>query len=325
MKRAHTMAQGVKPPRPTRRNTRLPLAAPLGAREGTETRLVCDAAADLGEFLFAHLSEVKHAKLRNLVRFRAVMVNGRVITRCNHALNPGDRVEVALGQRRSVIPKLPAGLDIVHEDAAVLLVNKPAGLLTVSTDSEQGETLHRYLNDYVRVTEPKGEHRVYLVHRLDRETSGLIIFAKNAIARRELKEHWKETEKKYLAVVEGVVLQTTGTIRSYLEEDRALKVYSGPRTETSKLAVTHFKVLRTTKRYSLLEVTLETGRKNQIRVHCADIGHPIVGDAKYGGPSSPVKRLALHSHVFEFTHPVTKRRMRFESPLPDSLKRLVSR
>ncbi|MBI5094983.1 MAG: RluA family pseudouridine synthase [Candidatus Hydrogenedentes bacterium] len=288
-------------------------------------RFTVESADELGPFLFARLPEMKHTNIRNLVRFRAVTVNGRVITRCNHALNAGDKVKITFGKHRSTVPRLPAGLEIAHEDSAVLLVNKPAGLLTVSTDSEQDETLHRYLDDYIRVTEPKGEGRVYLVHRLDRETSGLIVFAKNAIARRELKENWKQTEKKYLAVVDGVVVQTTGTIRSYLEEDRALKVFSGPRTDTSKLAVTHFKVLQTTRRYTLLELTLETGRKNQIRVHCADIGHPVVGDAKYGGPSSPAKRLALHSHVFEFVHPVTRRRMRFESPLPEALKKLISR
>jgi 23S rRNA pseudouridine1911/1915/1917 synthase len=284
-----------------------------------------ESETELDSFLFEKLPEVKRTNIRNLVRFRGITVNNRTVVRCNHALKPGDKVSVTLGQRKGAKPRLPPGLEIVYEDSAVLLVNKPEGLLTVATANEQQDTLHRFLDDYVQAGDRKGDGRVYLVHRLDRETSGLIIFAKTGIARRELKENWKNFEKRYLAVVEGPMVQPKGTISSFLDEDKSLRVYSGPRTESSKLAVTHFTVQQTSRRYSLLELILETGRKNQIRVHCADIGHPIVGDTKYGSKADPIKRIALHSYKFYFDHPVTKRRMQFTCDLPEDVRKLMKK
>jgi len=214
-------------------------------------------------------------------------------------------------------------MEILYEDKDILVINKPAGLLTMDTDAKKTATAYYILTDYVRKGCYKSKNRVFIVHRLDMWTSGVLIFAKNEPAKLCLQSQWKETEKKYLAVVYGHLAEKTGTITSYLAENKAYMVYSTTDTEKGKLAQTAYRVLKETKNFSLLEIDLLTGRKNQIRVHLADKGHPVVGDRKYGKGDDGYRRLALHSKSISFTHPVTGRRLTIEAKVPVYFKELI--
>ena len=217
------------------------------------------------------------------------------------------------------------GLAVLYEDKDILVVDKPAGLLTVATERERSLTVHALLTDYFRTGCGRSRKRLFVVHRLDRDTSGVLIFAKSEEAMYRLKAGWKQTEKKYLAVVHGRLEKNSGTITSYLAEDSGYNVYSTSDTERGRLSVTDYKVLRVTKGLSLLEVTLLTGRKNQIRVHLAGIGHPIVGDEKYGRENDSQPRMALHARSISFTHPFNGKQLKFESEIPAFFAALVGR
>ena len=217
------------------------------------------------------------------------------------------------------------GLAVLYEDKDILVVDKPAGLLTVATERERSRTVHALLTDYFRTGCGRSRKRLFVVHRLDRDTSGVLIFAKSEEAMYRLKAGWKQTEKKYLAVVHGRLEKNSGTITSYLAEDKAYNVYSTSDTERGRLSVTDYKVLRVAKGLSLLEVSLLTGRKNQIRVHLAGIGHPIVGDTKYGKEDDSQPRMALHARSISFRHPFNGKQLTFESEIPAFFAALVGR
>ena len=218
---------------------------------------------------------------------------------------------------------LPKDLIILHEDRDILVVDKPPGLLTIGTDTEKERTAYFILTDYVRKGYPRSKKRIFIVHRLDRESSGILIFAKNEDAKYCLQTQWKETLKKYLAVVHGNFEKTSGTITSYLIENKARVVYSTSDTKKGKLSHTAYRVLKQTKDFSLLEVDLLTGRKNQIRVHLAEHGHPIVGDRKYGKGDRVHKRLALHALSISFKHPFSGMQLTFETKIPAYFTKLV--
>jgi 23S rRNA pseudouridine1911/1915/1917 synthase len=217
------------------------------------------------------------------------------------------------------------GLSVLYEDKDILVVDKPEGLLTVATEREKSRTAHSLLTDYVRKGCGRSRKRLFVVHRLDRDTSGVLIFAKSEEAMLRLKDQWKQTEKKYLAVVHGTCEKSSETITTYLAEDKAYNVYSTSDSTKGKLSQTAYKVLRATKRVSLLEVSLLTGRKNQIRVHLAGIGHPIVGDTKYGIGDEPQPRMALHARWISFRHPFSGERLAFEAEVPAFFAMLVGR
>lgn len=218
---------------------------------------------------------------------------------------------------------LPAGLVILHEDRDILVVDKPAGLLTVSTETEKARTAYFALTDYVRKGNAKSRNRIFIVHRLDRETSGVLVFAKSEDAKLRLQGQWDETEKKYLAIVHGKLSKKADTITSYLAENAAHMVYSTPDPTKGKLARTAYRVLKDTKHLSLLEVNLLTGRKHQIRVHLAGIGHAIVGDRKYGKGNEPGALLALHARSISFKHPFSGRLVTFTTEIPRYFTQLV--
>ncbi|MBI5251618.1 MAG: RluA family pseudouridine synthase [Desulfomonile tiedjei] len=218
---------------------------------------------------------------------------------------------------------LPKGLVIIHEDRDVLVVDKPPGLLTIGTDKEKSRTAYFFLTDYVRKGCSRSKKRIFIVHRLDRDTSGILIFAKNVEAKRHLQGQWDETNKKYLAVVHGKCRKSSGTISTFLVENKALRVYSTSDPTKGKLSHTAYTVLKETKDFTLLEVDLLTGRKHQIRVHLADIGHPVVGDKKYGKEDEAHKRLALHAISISFTHPFSGKQLTFETRVPAYIKQLV--
>lgn len=212
------------------------------------------------------------------------------------------------------------GLTILHEDRDILVVNKEPGLLTIATDDVRTRTAYFLLTDYVRKGIEKSRERVFIVHRLDRETSGVLVFARTPEAKRQLQDHWDTTMKQYVAVVHGHLLKPEGEIRSYLVESAALRVYSTPHAAKGRLACTGYRVRYTSGEFSVLDVQLLSGRKHQIRVHLAELGHPILGDHKYGKAGDP-KLLALHARSLTITHPHTGERMRFAAPEPPHISR----
>jgi RluA family pseudouridine synthase len=218
---------------------------------------------------------------------------------------------------------LPKDINILYEDDDILVAVKPSGLLTMGTDREKSRTLYALLTDYVRKSYSRSAKRIFIVHRLDRDTSGVVIFAKNIEAKLKLQGQWEETEKTYIAVVHGRLGKREGTISTYLAENKAHIVYSTNDVSKGKLSHTAYRVLRDTKEFSLLEVNLLTGRKNQIRVHLADIGHPVVGDEKYGKGKDKCRRLALHAKSISFIHPSSGKRLAFETRAPGYFNKLV--
>ena len=217
----------------------------------------------------------------------------------------------------------PQGLTILYEDRDILVVDKAPGLLTIGTEKERTRTAYYRLTDYVRKGYAKSRKRVFIVHRLDRDVSGILVFSKTAAAKTSLQNQWGETEKKYLAVVHGKLANKTGTISTYLAESSAHVVYSTSDRKKGKLSHTAYRVLKETEVFSLLEIRLLTGRKNQIRVHLAESGHPIVGDKKYGGRDRAHKRLALHAQSISFKHPFSGKQVTFETSVPGYFGRLI--
>ena len=270
----------------------------------------------LAERLRALYPEASGRSLKQWLAGGRVTVDGRPCRDGRLALAP-DAV-VALGTRAGAAP-FPRGLGRVHEDDAILVVVKPGGLLTIATERERERTVYRLLWDYLAA---RGE-RPFIVHRLDRETSGLMVFAKTPRAKETLQGGWDRVEKNYEAVVEGRLPQEQGTFESDLDETNPFKVFSTHASERTRHAVTHYRVLAKSVWRSLVALTLKTGRRHQIRVHLADAGCPIVGDEKYHAKSDPAKRLGLHACGLRFPHPETGTEMKFESPLPKDLARLV--
>ncbi len=218
---------------------------------------------------------------------------------------------------------LPKGLVILYEDTDILVVDKPPGLLTIATDKEKSRTAYFILTDYVRKGCVKSRKRIFIVHRLDRDTSGILVFAKSEQAKFSLQSQWDATKKKYLAVVHGKCEKDSETITTYLVENKAHGVYSTSDTTKGKLSHTAYTVLKETPDFTLLEIDLLTGRKHQIRVHLADIGHPVVGDQKYGKGNKTHKRLALHATSITFRHPISGAQLTFETQTPPYFNRLL--
>ncbi|MBI5485395.1 MAG: RluA family pseudouridine synthase [Deltaproteobacteria bacterium] len=229
------------------------------------------------------------------------------------------------GSRRPAAGYQPKGLTIIYEDRDLIVIEKPCGLLSIGTGRDRARTVHTILNDYVRKGDPRSRNRVYIVHRLDRETSGLLILARSEAAKLFLQEHWQETEKHYLTVVHGTFVPAEGTISSNLAENSAHRVYSTSDAASGKLSLTGYRVLKEAKGFSLLDIHLLTGRKHQIRVHMSENGHPVVGDRIYGRKNDACGTLALHARSISFTHPVNGKRLAFETGIPDIFTRLVGR
>ena len=276
--------------------------------------------AELMKFLIEQLPHKNRNNIKTMLKKKQVLVNGKAISQFNHLLRPGETVEIS--RRPAPAAQQMHGVSIVYEDKDLMVVNKNAGLLTIANDKEKRETVYSILSTYV-----KGQHKsskIFIVHRLDRETSGLMLFAKNKEMQGLLQESWKQTitERSYLAVIDGQLDPPQGTHTSYLFESKVFIVHSSQDPEKGKKAITHYSTVKSNELFSLLKVNLETGRKNQIRVHLKDLGHPIVGDKKYGSTSNPIGRLGLHARVLAFNHPITGKKMRFETSIPGSFLKL---
>lgn len=218
----------------------------------------------------------------------------------------------------------PRGFDILYEDRDLIIGNKSAGHLTVAALWEKEKTIHGALTSYIRKGSAHSKKEVYVVHRLDQATSGVLIFAKTLQAQEFLKENWKETTKTYYAVVYGCMTQKEGTKKSYLVEDENYKVTSTKDLDAGKLAITEYKVVKEVSNLSLVKINLLTGKKNQIRVHMAEAGHPIVGDTKYGKKTQSYgKHLLLHSYSIDFTHPFNGKRMLVKADVPEYFRRVI--
>lgn len=279
--------------------------------------------AELLKQMFASWSTVKKKKVREWLKFKKVTVNGQIISQFDHPLKPGDVVAIRTDDFAPPDTRLSSGIRIRHEDEAILVIEKPEKLLTIASEKVRDNTAYFYLNEYLRKGNRYAEERVWIVHRLDRDTSGLMIFAKTEKAKRTLQEGWDAVVKRYFAVVEGVPPQPEGTIESHLNEEDPGKVYITRDEEQGRLAITHYRLVKKNALHSLLEVTLETGRRHQIRVQLAHAGCPIVGDDKYGTKKNPIRRLALHACYLQFPHPETGALMTFQSTLPGSFGPLL--
>lgn len=283
--------------------------------------------ARLGErlrLLFPHSSErsIKQWLINGRVR-----INGRVARDPRTPVGDRDRVNLSSSKSSAGAP-FPSALTLVYEDGDLIVIDKPPGLLTIATERERERTVYRLLWNYLAGQDPPA--RPFIVHRLDRETGGLLVFAKSPSAKRHLQAQFeaRTTERIYVALVEGRVGDDHGSLESWLTEDRGLRVLTARRRQAggrpdrrAKQAITHYRVLERGSHSSLVELTLGTGRRRQIRVQLADLGHPIVGDLDYGSRRNPLRRLCLHATRLSFVHPASSTLVRFESPAPASFRR----
>jgi RluA family pseudouridine synthase len=271
--------------------------------------------------LAALFPDASRTTLRQMLQGGRVRVSGETVKDAKRLVEPDEVIEV--GAKTSGERALPEGLTILHEDTDVIVVLKSQGLLTVATEREREATAQAYLNAYLGA---RREERVHVVHRLDRETSGVLVFAKNFHARERLKEQFMlhSADRLYVAVIEGHIDPPAGTFRSHLLERRDLKMESVDESvPDAKLAVTHYRTIAAVPGYAMLEVTLETGRKNQIRAHLSEAGHPVAGDRMYGAASNPLGRLGLHAKLLGFDHPTTGKRLVFTAPVPKPFRDLI--
>ncbi|MFC7060910.1 RluA family pseudouridine synthase [Halobacillus seohaensis] len=275
-----------------------------------------EESTQLLKYLLNILSHRSRNSVKSLLSRGQVAVNGQTETAYNYQLQPGQMVEII---PNSVSKKQPIfqGVKILHEDEDIIVIEKSSGLLSVSSPKEKRKTAHHQLMNHVRSTNPGG--RIFVVHRLDRDTSGVMMFAKSEKIKHQLQNSWRSVvkERTYIALVEGKVKQAKGTITSWLKESSALRMHSSTKPNEGQHAVTHYKRLQSNQFFSLLEIQLETGRKNQIRVHMEDLGHSIADDKKYGAVKKGIGRLGLHASVLSFTHPSSGKVMRFTVDPPD--------
>jgi 23S rRNA pseudouridine1911/1915/1917 synthase len=263
--------------------------------------------SNLFDFLVDKLG-ASGTKVRKLIKHGGVSVDGQVAIRPDFSLQPGQTLEI-------IRPTLSPPFPILYEDRYIIAVEKPSGILSIATDKETSDTFYRAVNHYVQLRSQDRE-RIFVVHRLDREVSGIMLFAKSQAIQEILQRSWSDTEKRYCVLVEGHPPKREGTIKGWLRENRIHKVYSCPEGPLAKYAVTHYREIKRYPRYALLEIRLETGRKNQIRAHLSELGCPVAGDKKYGATGNPIRRLALHAFSLSFTHPISGERIKLEGPIP---------
>lgn len=257
-------------------------------------------------------------KIKSLLKYQNILVNGKITTKYNHILNTNDIVEITNKRMPNI-----KNIEVLYEDNEFLVVNKKPNLLTVSTEKEKNRTLFSNVYDYIK--EVNKNNKIFIVHRLDKETSGIVLFAKNQKIKDLLQEKWNDivTLREYQAVIEGKPNPSSGEKKMYLKENKEKVVYKTNDRQQGKLAITKYKTIITNEKYSLVTIEILTGRKNQIRVAMQDLHTPIVGDKKYKAKTDPYKRLMLHATSLEFIHPVTKKKYKFTSTPPNSFTTLA--
>ena len=292
--------------------------------------------ARLLDYLFQILKDTKKSNVKQFLKVGAVLVNGKSITQFDHPLVPGDQVAIKSARDPRPVDPPDYNVEVIYQDDSIVIINKPAGLLSIATEKEGVKTAIFSVGEYLDKLETERlrqigrresdfrDKPIYIVHRLDQAASGLMVFAKSEAVKLKLQDEWDQAVKKYYAVVEGVPKNRTGTIESHLHESVSLRVYSTPPEEGGKLSISHYEVMRASSHYAILEVKIDTGRKHQIRVHLSDSGHPIAGDDRYGSRTNPIRRLALHGCYLSFKHPVTEKQVVFHSELPRSFDQILN-
>lgn len=270
--------------------------------------------ASLLEALASLFPQSSKTTLRSWIKEGRVQVGGTILKNAQLGVLEGQ--ELLIGNRKKFIGNQ---IPIIYEDADLIVIDKPSGLLSVATAFEKGDTAHGLLKAYYR------SRRVYIVHRLDQDTSGVMLFAFNEEACQRLKKIFEahDIERSYTAIVDGQMEVPSGKWESFLFEDDQYVVHTTHDAKKGEKAITHFETVSSNKRYSWLNLTLETGKKNQIRVHCQEAGHSVVGDKKYGSHANPIRRLCLHAHLLAFNHPISHKAMRFESPVPEDFYKVM--
>ena len=281
-------------------------------------RYTVEEESTLMEWLLKHLGESR-SKVKATLQGRGVKVNGKVVTQFDYSLKPGMKVAVSKSKKNNMFRS--RYLKLVYEDRYIAVIEKNVGILSMAA-GHSSLNVKTVLDDYFRQTKQKCQ--AHVVHRLDRDTSGLMIYAKDKQTELALEADWHKIvyDRRYVAVLSGEMVENEGTIANWLKDNKAYITFSSPVDNGGKYAVTHFHVLDRSAEHSLVEFQLETGRKNQIRVHAADMGYPVCGDVKYGNGDDPLGRLCLHAYVLCFYHPVTHQRMEFETPIPQTFRSL---
>lgn len=288
-------------------------------REGDYWHFEVDKECGLLEFLLANVKESR-TKVKATLQGQGIKVNGKCVTQFDYRLKPGMKVAVSKTKRNQEVFR-SRYVKIVYEDDWLVVVEKSVGVLSMAA-GHSSLNVKAILDDYFRKS--RQSCRAHVVHRLDRDTSGLMVYAKDIETEQILEHNWHDIvyDRRYVAVVSGEIVEEGGTVANWLKDNKAYVTYSSPFDNGGKYAVTHFHVLARTTEHSLVEFKLETGRKNQIRVHSADMGHPVCGDPKYGNGDDPLHRLCLHAYMLCFVHPATGEHMEFETPVPTAFRRL---
>ncbi|MDY0406715.1 RluA family pseudouridine synthase [Virgibacillus sp. 179-BFC.A HS] len=266
-------------------------------------------------FLLEAMPNRGRNSVKSILKRGQVTVDDHVETKHDYRLHPGQTIAI-LKNKAAVKQNVLIGMSILYEDQDIIVIQKEAGLLSIATLKEKKMTAYHQLVEHVRRENP--QNKIFVVHRLDKDTSGVMMFAKNERTKKKLQNSWRESVKKrlYVALVEGKVVNQKGYISSWLKETSSHRMYSSPVKNDGQHAVTNYQVIQSNNDYSLLEVQLETGRKNQIRVHMQDLGHPVVGDKKYGSKQNPIRRLGLHAKTLSFVHPTTGKQLTFDAEVP---------
>lgn len=277
---------------------------------------------ELLEFLLSKYPKLSRNAVKSLLSNHQVSVDGAPVSQYNLQLTKEDTVIVS---KMRITKKVRNNLPIIFENDELVVINKPSGLLSIASDREKGRTAYRMVSDYVQ---QKDKHnRIYVVHRLDEDTSGVLVFAKNPRIKEVLQKEWNDIVRKrgYFAIVEGNMEKDEDTFVDYLKENALSLMYVTNDRKNGKKCVTHYKVIKRNKNYSLLDVDIDSGRKNQIRVQLGHRGHYVVGDDKYGEPSNPLKRLGLHAYNLTFVHPINKKVYEFKAPMPEEFDKLFQK
>ena len=290
----------------------------LYQRPGDYDHLRVEQPAPLLDWLLQHVHHLSRSKVKATLQGRGIRVDGKVVTQFDYPLKAGQKVTVSRTKQNNSIFK-NRYVKIVYEDQYLVVIEKNVGVLSMAA-GHSSLNVKAILDDYFKQTRQKCT--AHVVHRLDRDTSGLMVYAKDKRTELLLEDDWHNIvyDRRYVAVVSGEMRETDGVIANWLKDNKAYFTYSSPVDNGGKYAVTHFHVLARSPRYSLVEYRLETGRKNQIRVHSADMGHPVCGDVKYGNGDDIIGRLCLHAYILCFYHPVTHRRMEFATPIPPAFR-----
>ena len=293
----------------------------VNKKDSYQTILQTIRPVKLLEFLYESFPDRSRKSVKSMLEQKRIMIANQIVTRFDYSLASKMDVIVLKKSSRDIALRK---MNLIYEDEHLVVIEKSSGLLSVATGKENEETAFGILKNYVKKTNSRAQ--LYTVHRLDRDTSGIMMFAKNKEIQRKLQDNWDDvvTKRIYYAVVEGNIKNTEGEIVSYLKENKSLQMYSSSNPGDGQKAITRYRVLKSNGLYSLLEVALATGRKNQIRVHLQDMGHSIAGDKKYGAVTDPLRRLALHAGILEFFHPISGKCLHFATPLPAILDKLFT-